>query len=355
VLNLERVFGLTEHARQRYAEIQGSAALCRLCGKCLKACPQKIDIPARLADAVAALDPRAGSVLGWCELRGAEQRDGDLALKLRYIVKNFTKTTRNVRVSLMTHGEDTVRPADLRLGKMEPYARKQRDVELEISPVSAAYCLDALIKHEGGELVEHLSDVVIAARRATRRKLDAWRRQECTVHVPSPYQRPPGVSGPSFDFAVCYDDEHLYVFAEVEDDMASLAPAEVAKPSGYNHLRLCLDGRTPYMIGHGSGHQDGVMFAGLYPRADESAPAFVRTSNQAEVEAVWRRTPTGYRIDCAIPWKSFCRVATPPAVIGFDIGVRCFDAQGVEKASVNWTGRQGTRGDTSSFGKLVTV
>ena len=56
ILNLERVFGLTEHARQSYAQLPGKAALCRACGKCLEACPQKIDIPRRLGDAVKALD-----------------------------------------------------------------------------------------------------------------------------------------------------------------------------------------------------------------------------------------------------------------------------------------------------------
>jgi len=356
ILNLERVFGLTQHARQQYAGTQGKAALCRLCGKCAAKCPQKIDIPKRLAETVAALDERAGKVMGWCELRGGAVERGILRLKLIYIVKNFADEPQKVRVRLVSHGEDRVQPEVLSIGKMGAYARKQRGVELAVPRPAEAYCLDALVRYDGAELAEHLSDLVIAAARVKHHSPDASERPDRTIHVPSPYFRPatPLPGGYSLDFAVGYDDENLYVWADVEDDLAGALPAGQEPKRGYNCLRIYLDGRTPYMIGHGP-YQEGVMHVTILPHADGKAPLAVRSSNNAQVGTAWERTAMGYRVECAVPWSAFAKVPAPPAVIGFNVAMRAFDTEGKEKVWLGWTCRPHGEHSPSAFGKLVTV
>jgi len=53
VYNYHRVYGLTDYARQQYAQAIASeddASLCIECGVCLDKCPQHIDIPRQLKE-----------------------------------------------------------------------------------------------------------------------------------------------------------------------------------------------------------------------------------------------------------------------------------------------------------------
>jgi len=361
ILNLERVFGLTEHARQRYAHLGGKAALCRLCGKCLEPCPQKLDVPTRLGEAIQALDERAGSVIAWTELRGASLAGDTLSLKLRCLVKNLSDKARKVSVEMLPSGEDQVWPQKFRFAKMPAYGRRQKDLQVTLGRAADAYHLDAIIRHDASELVEHLSDTVLPARRAEGYVLDASERRPGTIHVPAAGH--PALAGEQpakehcFDFSVAYDGENLYVYADVEDDLSGVPQIPGQSPHRSNHLRIYLDARTPYMIGRG-GYDSGVTHVTLAPSATAGRTAgelAVSARGEFEVRSAWRRTPTGYRVDCAIPWRAFAQVPAPPAVTGFDIAMRRYDAQGRQTLHLNWTGRAHGDRTPSAFGKLVLV
>ena len=240
-------------------------------------------------------------------------------------------------------------------GEMEPYSRRQQEIEVALHHPAESYSLDTVVTYNGSELVEHLSDVVTAARRADGYSLDASERRAGAIHVPSVlhpmHASDDALKKHSFDFAVAYDEENLYVYADVEDNLA--AP-DGTDPVRGNRLRIYLDGRTPYMIGHG-GYQDGVTRVTITPPASPECELLVTAANGAEVNAVWERTSTGYRVDCAIPWSAFVQVPAPPGVLGFDIGIRCHDAEGKEILALNWTGRRHSKGTPSAFGKVVTV
>jgi hypothetical protein len=60
-LNMERVFGLTSVAKKHYKELDGKAALCKKCQKCIERCPQNLDIPFWLDKVVETLDDDAES------------------------------------------------------------------------------------------------------------------------------------------------------------------------------------------------------------------------------------------------------------------------------------------------------
>jgi predicted aldo/keto reductase-like oxidoreductase len=183
-LNLERVFGLTDHARATYASLGGKAALCRLCGKCVEPCPQDLDIPARLAEAVAVLDERAGSVTGWSELRGASAGErGMLDVQMRYHLKNFTDQAQKVEVEFQPHGEDQVAPDRFALDELKPYGRRHKDVRVEVRPPLEALSLDAVLTFDSSHMLEHLHHVVTVAPRHPPRALAA---------APDPPLRPAG-------------------------------------------------------------------------------------------------------------------------------------------------------------------
>ena len=359
ILNLERVFGLTEHARSRYAALGGKAALCRLCGKCVEPCPQRLDIPARLAEAVAHLDERAGSVTGWGELRGASAAEyGLLNVALRYHLKNFTDRPQKVRVQFQPHGEDQVVPVRCEFRDLKAYGRRHKDLRLMVRPPLEALTLDVLLACDGSHVLEHLHHVVATAARTEGYELGVGARRPGSLHVPSPvhpaYATGQPVRGHSFDFAVAYDDEKLYVHVDAEDDLCCPARGPLGRREKADNLRIFLDGRIPRQIGHG-GYETGVMHVTVYPPGAEGGEPLVRTSNEAAVDVKLARTPVGYRVDCAVPWAVFSQVAGRPDVIGFDLALSSYDEQGNDVLRLSWTGRSGQERDPGAFGKLLLV
>jgi hypothetical protein len=359
ILNLERVFGLTEHAKSRYAALGGKAALCRVCGKCVEPCPQDLDIPTRLAEAVAALDERAGTVTGWSELRGAAVDDaGELVLKLRYHLKDFTGRAHKVQVELQPHGEDRVSPGKFSIKELPPYGRRHKDVQLAVRPPLESLNLDALLTFNGGHALEHLHHVVTAARRAEGYILDATRRRAGGLHVPSAlhpiHHSDKPARGHSFDFCAAYDEERLYVAADVEEDLLCPAAAPVRHWEKADNLSIFLDGRRSDRIGRGR-RAEGVLSVSVYPPAEEGAAPQVRCSGDADVTADLVRTPFGYRVDCAIPWRVFSHSGKAPAVVGFDLALSSYDADGNDQIALTWTGRAGQERNPGAFGRLLMV
>ena len=357
LLNLERVFGLSAYARQLYARLPGKAALCTSCGKCLDKCPQKLQVPDRLKEALGALDERAGKVVGWAELRGGSLDKNQLHLKLRYILKNFGDKAQKAHVKFLPHGEDQVWPAEFEADSLGPYGRKQKDIDLMLPYPPQGMSLDADLRYDSCELLEHISDVLAPASRVKGYKLGPSARRAGTVHVPSPMHpilfSAENAHGRSFDFALAYDDENLYVYADVEDDL-SPGPDEKLYPRHPSCLRFYLDGRTPYMIGRGQ-YEEGVMHVTVRPLEKEGNEVKAETSNGAQVRAVCTQTPTGYRVDSAVPWSAFAKVPAPPGVIGFDMGMWCYEGERKKAIFINWTGRPNGDSRPSAFGKVVLV
>mgnify|MGYP006282732199 CR=1 FL=1 len=350
-LNLERVYGLTEHASQKYSQLEGKAALCQLCGKCLEPCPQDIDIPSRLSEAVETLDERAGNVMGWAELHGAEMEEGTVQLKMCYNLKNFTEKPQDVRVDFFPHGEDQVEPSFLEVNELRAYGRKNNRIEVTIPRYEQAFSLDSVVSHEDVELPEHMSEMIVVAPSTCDEGLDASRPRSGTTHVPGPLHPVRGskksLRERNFDFDVTWDDNKVYVFADVEDDLS-----DFSGDGGTHSLRIYLDGRYPHLIGRGR-YEDGVTHITLTP-ADE-AKVTVQSKAEASCEATCELTGHGYRINCAIPWQSFAQLQSTPKVIGFDIAMRSSHPEDDKILSLNWAGQSNGDKDPSAFGKLVTV
>ena len=358
ILNLDRVFGLSEHARSRYATLGGKAALCRQCGKCVELCPQELDIPTRLGEAVSLLDERSGSVAGWGELRGAKMtEDGLNSLSMRYHIKNFTDTGySNISVKLHGHREEQPMPAEISFDTLKAFGRRHKDVDILVTPPVDSLSIDSQISFDGSHTLEHLSYVVTSALKAEGGFQE--RPSSSTVHVPGAIHPVHGsqqsLEHHSFDMALSYDDTHLYLWADVEEDLKN--PLENLKPGNlpFDKMLLFVDGRTPAQIGLG-GHTDGVLSVEVFPPARGDDQPIVQAPDNSGVSASVSHTPTGYVLTCAIPWSSCNQQKTLPGIIGFDCVLVSHDEEGKEVLRLSWTGRERQERDTASFGKVLLI
>lgn len=357
ILNLDRVFGLSDHAKSRYATVGGKAALCRQCGTCVELCPQDLDIPTRLGEAVALLDDRSGSVAGWGELRGAAHgEDGLVKVDMRYHIKNFTENQYGeVKVDLHGHGEEQVAPSEFAIGNLKSFGRRHKDIQLLLQPPVGPLSIDSLISFDGSHTVEHLYHIVAEARKDGE-AFQKGIRPDGVLHVPGPIHPVHATDGGSmnhgFDFAASYDSESLLLWAEVADDLAYPLKERTGRMQA-DCLRICLDGRKSGELGLGGGNVDGVMYATVYPQPGDQP--FVNPSNDVEIKTIFEFTDTGYVVRCAIPWSAFNQQENLPGIIGFDCILVSYDSEGKQVVRMSWSGREGQEQDTSHFGKLLMV
>ena len=354
ILNSQRVFGLDDYARSRYATLGGKAALCRLCRKCVPLCPQELDIPARLSEAVMSLDERRGSVAGWSELKSATREGPGLTrVKLRYHLKNFAdRAHEKVAVTVRAHREEQVFPGNFEIKNVGPFARTDKDLDVIVNGPLETLSLDSLIRYDDTRSAEHLHHIVALAEKSNGDSVDP---HAGGIHVPGPLHPIHGsnddVGRHSFDFASYYDAEKLTVWSEVEDDLLFLAREDESERGRADSIRIFLDGRKPNLIGRG-GYEDGVFHVTLLPLNRESGKLRVVVSNKTNIESEMCGTDTGYRCRCAIPWSAFGR-SSAPKVIGFDIALISHDEEGRQTLRLAWTGRSGQEGNTAAFGRLL--
>ena len=361
ILNADRIFGLTEHARARYASLGGKAALCRQCGKCVDLCPQDLDIPTRLGEAVALLDDRSGSIVGWSELRGVSRGDsGTLDLKVRYTLKNFTdREYDKVAVELHSHREEQVAPDRFAFTKLKGYGKRHKDVTVAMLPPVETLSLDSLIRFDGSHTLEHLYHVITLAaeiEQPSGRSKDRLARPRPTIHVPGPihpaHTREKPLRGHSFDFAVSYDEKNLSVWAEVEDDLNHTIDKAEGGRFRSDCLRIFLGARDPKELGRG-GYGEGALHITLLPPSRGSDDLKVFVTNNREINTAFRHSDFGYTVDCAVPWSALGRSDSLPQIIGFDIAQVSFDAEGKRDVRLTWSGKEGQEGDTAKLGAVL--
>lgn len=357
ILNLDRVFGLRDHARARYAELDGNAARCRWCLKCVPLCPQKLAIPERLSEAVATLDERAGSLAGWAELRDARRtKHGLLEVGLRLHLKNFgPDPLERIAVEIEPHREDQVDPHRFEVRRVKGYGIRHKDLSLTVVPPLETLSLDARLSSGDRHYLQHLHYIVAAAGGGAAAKRGARHRAGPLIHVPGPLHpalsATPPLRGHSFDFSASFDARNLEVTIEVEDDLALPAPPDLAERAKADHVRVYLDGRGPASQGRRR-YEDGVMHVTVYPVAGRD-DAIVRTSNGSTAAATVARIPTGYRALVSVPLAAFLQDRIGQSVMGFDIVLNSYDASGTHTVRLAWTGRNRQDGNASTFGRLL--
>jgi hypothetical protein len=293
----------------------------------------------------------------WMEMRGAgrAKRSGPLQVSLRYQVKNFTdKPLKRVAVEVSGHREESIDPAAFEIRNVKEFGRRHRDLTLELPQYLDAFSIDARLEAEGHRRLEHFGAIVAVAERGKAPGVEGP-RVERSLHVPGPYH-PSHLAekkpvGHGFDLALGFDDERLWVWADVEDDLKRELAGELAKGVRADLFRVFIDARSPESLGHG-GYAEGVMHVSVYPRGNAEAAA--KASREVEVSASARRTEEGYRLACSIPWKSLGTKGAP-GVIGFDCALISHDEAGAEVVRLAWTGRTNQERSTDGFGRVLLV
>jgi len=349
LLNQALIFGLDrkEHYQRQSVTIEN----CANCGKCIQACPQKLEIPTRLREAAEMWDPRFGSVIITPVL---EQVDGDGKFHMTVRAHNFARLATPLRVSVASaNGADLHATADTS-AEVEPFARKKFPFTGRLDPAGDRLALRTRVDaHEHESHIETSIRYLLAP--AADAKLPDWTGGVWHSFRPTAKNFTDGGATAALHsarFRVARAGEVLVIHAEVEDDF--LCPSRPDRDKGscnVDGLELYLDGRTPARIGLPA-YEDGVWQVMVYPGTPQGVathPAFhhVRKPLALEVESFpWDR---GYRLAIRLPFAAFCVAPELPRKIGFDLAVNTANAVGARVGQYFFAGDTNNWRDAAKF------
>ncbi len=147
-----------------------------------------------------------------------------------------------------------------------------------------------------------------------------------------------GEGDASFQFDLTYDDEYLYVAAEVTDDQLETTPGK--NPFDQDGISVLIDARPENIsaLETGEGIFREVLYLGISPLEEaDSSQLFLANRLPEGTQAATNRTDEGYVAEFAVPisylnelqsgsWESF-RV---------NVGVRDFDNDGQHQTTLFW-------------------
>jgi hypothetical protein len=194
----------------------------------------------------------------------------------------------------------------------------------------------------------------------------------CPLTIDSQYQisrllygnRPwRGVDDLSAKIYSMYDDEYLYIGAEVKDDIiSSKFDSQMEMPSDFDSIEIVLDTRlngeqghdppTPGVFRHiAVPGMRRILFDGK-TRGDIP----IRFRQIANADTFWKLTEKGYNMTVRIPWKSLPLVTVEPGMkVGFDIALNDNDGTRFRTNQMLWAGfnQNQTWLDLSLIGSLI--
>lgn len=167
----------------------------------------------------------------------------------------------------------------------------------------------------------------------------------------------------SAHFRVAHDDKFLYFDVDVNDDVvvSNIAPDDIRGHWRSDSIEICLDPAG------GAENTLGCFKVGIFPfdttghvRAARDADA-----NQGPIEETApgmrlssRRTPTGYRIQAAIPFDEIAITPAPRKIMGFNLIIYDGDkadaaiGENINKSRIAWSPRPGVQGRPEDWGRI---
>ncbi|HEX5242689.1 MAG TPA: sugar-binding protein, partial [Tepidisphaeraceae bacterium] len=167
----------------------------------------------------------------------------------------------------------------------------------------------------------------------------------------------------SAHFRVAHDDKFLYFDVDVNDDVvvSNIAPDDIRGHWRSDSIEICLDPAG------GAENTLGCFKVGIFPfdttghvRAARDADA-----NQGPIEETApnmrlssRRTPTGYRIQAAIPFDEIGIAPTSWKIMGFNLIIYDGDkadaaiGENINKSRIAWSPRPGVQGRPEDWGRI---
>ncbi len=344
-LNAARVYGLPDHAREQYRRIPGKAAICLACGRCVKKCPQHIDIIAQLREAVRTLDDAYGKLVVAVKPTSVERltphRGGyDLALACRMDCHNLSDNDVCPEI-VFAPGERIGVTVLGTIGRLGPFARRtvkliiearglKDGAPLRLGP-SLASGPELLFAHDplpvaiaaSGASVprvplvwaEHVSGATQPSRQAkathSLAARFAWSQSALVVDfdVRSAFRRP---TTPRRGIR---QSDNLWLNLHLDDPLG---------------LKLPKDAPRQLSIAFGFPAKGGTMPVAVHrPRL---APEQVQTI-RAEATGRGRRR----RVLVRVPWK-LLQLNAPggPARLGINLGLTCWPTRGRSSWTLSW-------------------
>ncbi|HZL34748.1 MAG TPA: sugar-binding protein, partial [Tepidisphaeraceae bacterium] len=164
-------------------------------------------------------------------------------------------------------------------------------------------------------------------------------------------------------FRLAYDDKELFIDVEVSDDVvvSNIAPNDIRAHWRSDSVEICIDPTG------GAENTLGCFKVGIFPfdttgkvRAARDADA-----NQGPIEKtapatrlVSKRTPTGYRIQAAIPFSEIGVAAAKGKRLGFNLIIYDGDkrdaaiGENINKSRIAWSPRPGVQGQPEDWGRI---
>ena len=325
MMNQEMVFGLPKG--DQYRRLKSGAAECIYCGKCVEACPQKIEIPEKLRLAAKMWDPRLGTVIAAPAL---QQMDATGHYTLAVRASNFSPEPTEGVIELATASGAPLEPARA-TARLEGFERWNLSAKGAIGPDdNRLKVLTTTFGHGKTDRQEaEFRFLIVPLGVATDWTSGTWHE-----FAPQPAAFADGGTTAALHkarFRVGRDEQSLVVHIDVTDDF--LYPTRADRDKGsydVDAVELYLDGRSPARCGQ-SGYEDGVYQVFLYPGTPGSAhQAFYHCAKPIALAVESAPAPagqSGYRLTVTIPFASFCPDGRQSR-LGLDLAVNCANAQG---------------------------
>jgi len=345
--NLEKIYGLTEHAKDVYRTLFRSAVFCNACGSCLKKCPQKINIPEKLKETVKILDDRADFIRLDYSFDGIEAT----GIRIKAEVRNLSEERADLELFWSSSSDTKGR---IKLGGLDSFKRVFKYLTVPAKVPGEIINLHTLIRSNGKGMEEDKQLEYLLSEFCAGYILDPAREVKGLVCVDMEKNLTSGnreaLLNHGFGFKLFHDEDNLYVYIDAKDDfLFPIAPVKVFRP--VDCFELFLDGREKAKLGKPA-YEEGVLQAFFYPGNPPDIPAHFIFPKGEGVQAKSARTDDGYRLDIAIPFNCFCN-GRKPEIIGFDLAMNSADSDGKQLFQVTFSGKPWAFQNASVFKTVI--
>ena len=337
LLNLDKIYGLHDHARRNYAGSRSQAATCIACGACLEKCPQKINIPARLHDIVNLLDTRAGTITVEPVVNSCAA-DGTFTMHLN--VRSFTDREHDGTIELIGNKGTAFDTDRIEIKAIPAFGRTTKTISGRVAVPGNPIDYTLRLTYNNQQTDQNGCYHYLLLRKEPHDDSAAiWHtivptEKNFTIdHHTSILHR--------MRFKLSYDETGLNMTADVADDFLFPSNPAVDKGKLVDGLELFLDGRRLNRIGFPA-YEDGVYQLGLYPGTPgiyDPFHAVFNSKKEMAIDLKALRTAEGYQLSARIPFAAFCTGSGVPQKIGFDIGVNTANATGERIGNYVWVGK----------------
>jgi hypothetical protein len=297
---------------------------------------------------------------------------------LRWVIRNQTPETREINLRIVPstgwHCDKTslgVRLSPLEKRRLDvPIKHVQYNPDHQESPIEVELqCEDFIRRWRKDSYVGYcFRALVTPSLDGTFEKWDT----SCPLTIDSERQisrllygnRPwRGIDDLSAEVYSMYDDNYLYVGAEVKDDTVSTRfDPHLEMPCDFDSIEIVLDTRLNSEQGHDpptAGVFRHIAVLGIRRilfdgKTRGDIP--IRFRQIANADTFWKLTEKGYNIIVRIPWKSLPLITVEPEMkIGFDVALNDNDGTRFRTSQMLWAGfnQNQTWLDLSLIGALI--